>query len=154
MPFYIIKTNKGYYEGFRDNVPAYSPEITHKVWVCGTSEEEAYDDFDFQRDLIIGADGMETQPALITIKSKPAPPAEPEIALKFKVTAPPPGWRVLDFFGKHLALLTDGKSFAIRTKTNNDLYTSGKEAAIHWCIIREQLLKARMDKLVGGDGGD
>lgn len=152
MPFYIIKTARGYYEGFRDNVPAYSPEVTHKVWVCGTSEEEATEDFDFQRDLIIKADGLEAQPALIIIKKIPDPPDIPDITLTFKVDAPPPGWRVLDFFGRHMVLMTDGKMFAIRDKHDIKPYTNGHEAAIHWCWIREQLLKGRMDKLAGGGG--
>ena len=153
MPYYIIKTTKGYYEGIRDNFPVYSPEVTYQTWVCGTNEEEATDDFDFQRGLIIGADGLEAQPTLIKRKSMPVPPADKVLVLKYKVLAPPSGWRVLDSFGYHLALLTDGTRFAIRTENGIDTYTVGKEAAIHWCMIRENVFKMRVDKLVGGGGG-
>lgn len=155
MPFYIIKTSKGYYNGFDKTgmFPTYSPEITHDVYVCGENEEEATDDFDFHRGLITAADGLETMPKLMAVKSKPAPPEPSTVRITHTVEAPPPGWDIKDEFGAKLAFMTDGKRFAVRTGSGIEMFQTAKEAAVYWCLLRDQVFKARVDKRWGGDGG-
>lgn len=150
MPFYIISTAQGYYNGIKDGLPTFSAELTSDVYVCGTSKEEAEEDFDFQRDLIVRAEGVDTKPQLISIKSKPAVRQSETLTIRSEVAAPPDGWRVLDHFGKYMALLYNGTHFAVRTKDSSRLYDNGKQAAIDWCMMRENVLKERIGKLAGG----
>ena len=69
-----------------------------------------------------------------------------------EVLKPPPGWRILDCFGRYLALLYDRQHFAIRYKDGSSkLYDTATEAAKEWSRIRSEVLIARVNKL-GGAG--
>lgn len=68
-----------------------------------------------------------------------------------EVEPPPEGWRILDFFGRYLALMYNGTHYIIRTKDGYSRYDDNAEAADMWCKLRSATLKARLKKL-GGAG--
>lgn len=84
----------------------------------------------------VSADVQEKESAYITVTSE--------------VMRPPQGWRILDFFGKHLALLYNGSHYAIRCKDSSRLFEDSREAAREWCSVRDEIVTARLEKLSGG----
>ena len=80
MP-YIIKTELGYYEGMRDGRPRYSPEITHRIFLCGDDLGEAQAELDFHSNFINSfartGGQREPKPQLLFIAVVPKPPPEP-----------------------------------------------------------------------------
>ncbi len=68
-----------------------------------------------------------------------------------EVEPPPEGWRILDCFGRYLALMYNGTHYIIRTKDGHEQYDNCTVAADMWCKLRSATLKARLKKL-GGAG--
>lgn len=79
----------------------------------------------------------------------PVPEDSPYEQIISEVLKPPEGWRILDHFGKNLALLYNGEHFAIRDKDTSRLFKDGKTAAHEWCSIRSKIFTARIEKLGG-----
>ncbi len=77
------------------------------------------------------------------------PEDSPYVQMISEVLKPPEGWRILDHFGKSLALLYNGEHFAIRDKDTSRLFEDGKTAAQEWCSIRSKIFTARIEKLGG-----
>lgn len=97
---------------------------------------------------------QENKPSEAPPEQEPPSPEEesPYEMISSEVLKPPPGWRILDFFGKNLALLYDKQRFAIRYKDGSSkLYDSADEAAAVWCKERTKILTERLSKL-GGAG--
>ena len=174
MPFYIIRTTKGFYEGIKDGVPAFGADISYNTYICGRSLDEAQGDFEFHRDLITRSVG-DVGVVLDTIRSRPLPPEKedkpaPDITalsgaaaslqadgfiMSFKINPPPEGWRVLDYFGANLALLYDGERFAIRQADGKLVMPQKTEKAngviiSQWLILRDSKFWERTQKLFGG----
>lgn len=88
--------------------------------------------------------------ALIEPQAVPVPKDSPYEQIISEVLKPPDGWRILDHFGKNLALLYNGEHFAIRNKdgslTENMV---GWIAAQAWSEIRGDTLTDRIMKLGG-----
>lgn len=82
-----------------------------------------------------------------------APPEEKPCFEQFitEVEPPPEGWRILDCFGRYLALMYNGTHYIIRTKDGHEQYDNCTVAADMWCKLRSATLKARLKKL-GGAG--
>ncbi len=78
-----------------------------------------------------------------------ASPDSPYEQIVSDVLKPPGGWRILDHFGKSLALLYNGEHFAIRNKDTSRLFEDGRSAAQEWCSLRSEIFMARIEKLGG-----
>lgn len=81
----------------------------------------------------------------------PAPPESPYENMVCVVLKAPEGWKILDHFGRKLALLHNGVHFAIRQddKGGSKLYDNAADAARDWCSLRAEVLTARITKLGG-----
>lgn len=70
--------------------------------------------------------------------------------ISFEVLKPPDGWRILDSFGKKLALLYNGIHYAVRDKNGSSrLLQTKEEAAKVWCKERDKMLLERLEKMGG-----
>lgn len=98
-------------------------------------------------------DGIEVDDEIPDIppepQTVPLPEDSPYEKIISEVLKPPEGWRILDHFGKSLALLYNGEHFAIRNKDASRLFEDGKTAAQEWCSIRSKIFTARIEKLGG-----
>lgn len=81
----------------------------------------------------------------------PAPAESPYENMVCEVLQAPEGWKILDHFGRKLALLHNGVHFAIRRddKGGSKLYDNATDAARDWCSLRAEVLTARITKLGG-----
>ena len=145
MPYFIIKGERGYYCGVDSfENPRFSEELTHEVFVLGTSAAEAEQKYAALVDGVLRGivTGVERRNSL------PLPPEQP-------AAAPKDGeWKVLDDFGRNIALLFNGKIFAIRRGNAEsgdvEVYDDGVKAWTDWCRMRQQVGLVRIKRLVGG----
>lgn len=98
-------------------------------------------------------DGVEVDDEIPDIPPEPqsvsVPEDSPYMQMISEVLKPPDGWRILDHFGKSLALLYNGEHFAIRDKDTSRLFEDGRTAAQEWCSVRSKIFTARIEKLGG-----
>ena len=98
-------------------------------------------------------DGIEVDDEIPDIppepQTVPLPEDSPYEKIISEVLKPPEGWRILDHFGKSLALLYNGERFAIRDKDTSRLFEDGRTVAQEWCSIRSKIFTARIEKLGG-----
>lgn len=144
MPYFIIKGEDGYYYGQgEDGRPRFEQELTSEVFICGTTTAEAQREY--SRIISVYLRGILT--GLERRNSLPLPPEPP-------AAAPKDGeWKVLDDFGRNIALLFNGKFFAIRRGNAEsgdvEVYDDGIKAWTDWSRMREQVGLVRIRRLVG-----
>lgn len=144
MPFFIIKGEEGYYYGQgEDGRPRFRQELTSDVFVCGTNMAEAQREYS----RLCSGDLRDVLTEVERRNSLPLPPEQP-------AAAPKDGeWKVIDNFGKIIALLFNGKVFAIRRGNAEsgdvEVYDDGIKAWTDWSRMREQVGLVRIRRLVG-----
>lgn len=117
----------------------------------GAPEEYYADGIEVEDKPVISESAEITEPEPQELPLVPALAESPYENMVCEVLKAPEGWKILDHFGRKLALLHNGVHFAIRRddKGGSKLYDNAADAARDWCSLRAEVLTARITKLGG-----